>query len=154
MALDAPDVRAEAAEQRGVVARAGADVEDPLVPAQLEQLSIRATTSGCEIVWPAPIGSGTLSQASAASAFGTNSPRGTSRIASSTRSSEMCGRSCSISRVGAAEPGHAITPPAARTSASARSESPGSISTPRTAVVSTVTWKPARSASSAVFLTQ
>jgi hypothetical protein len=39
-------------------------------------------------------------------------------------------------------------------SASARSESPGSTSTPRTAVVSTVTAKPSRSASSAVFLTQ
>ena len=49
---------------------------------------------------------------------------------------------------------HAITPPAARTSASARSESPGSTSTPRTALESTVTAKPARSASSAVFLTQ
>ena len=50
---------------------------------------MRATTSGWEIVWPAPIGSGTLSQASAASALGTNRSRGTSRIASSTRSSEM-----------------------------------------------------------------
>src|SRR5262249_11120283 len=49
---------------------------------------------------------------------------------------------------------HANPPPAARTSARARSESPGSTSTPRTAVVSTVTWKPARRASRAVFLTQ
>ena len=38
---------------------------------------MRATTSGWEIVWPAPIGSGTLSHASAASASGTNSSRGT-----------------------------------------------------------------------------
>ena len=60
---------------------------------------MRATTSGWEIVWPAPIGSATLSHASAASCGGTNRSRGTVRIASSTRSSETYGRSCSISRV-------------------------------------------------------
>ena len=49
---------------------------------------------------------------------------------------------------------YAMLAPAARSSSSARSESPGSTSTPRTAVESTVTPKPARSASSAVFLTQ
>ena len=40
-----------------------------------------ATTSGCEIVWPAPIGSGTLSHASRASSGGTKRSRGTARIA-------------------------------------------------------------------------
>ncbi len=48
----------------------------------------------------------------------------------------------------------AIAAPAARSSSSARSPSPACTSTGRTAVESTVTWKPWRSASSAVFFTQ
>jgi len=50
--------------------------------------------------------------------------------------------------------GQATDPPAARISSSARSPSPGSTSTGRTAVLSTVTPSPRRSASSAVCLTQ
>src|SRR6478735_8693345 len=38
VALDAPHVRAEPPEQRRVVTRAGADIEDPLVALELEQL--------------------------------------------------------------------------------------------------------------------
>src|SRR5215207_7673915 len=44
---------------------------------------------GCEIVWPAPIGSALSSYAAARSASGTNSSRGTRPIAASTRSSPI-----------------------------------------------------------------
>ena len=98
---------------------------------------MRATTSGCEIVWPEPIGSGTLSHASAGEV----------------RRDELLARD-GLHRLHHPLVGyvraelveqpvpvgfHAITPPAARTSASARSESPSLTSTPRTAVESTVT---------------
>jgi len=49
---------------------------------------------------------------------------------------------------------HRTAPPAARTSSSARSTSPGVASIPREAAVSRVTAKPSRSASSAVARTQ
>ena len=88
VALDAPDVRAEAApaSRRGSPSRCRRR-GSARGRAAASSSHMRATTSGCEIVWPAPIGSGTLSHASAASASGTNRSRGTSRIASSTRSS-------------------------------------------------------------------
>ena len=54
-----------------------------------------ATMYGCEIVWPAPIGSGSLRYADEASVSGTKRCRGTSRIAAMTRSAK---RSRPVSR--------------------------------------------------------
>ena len=54
---------------------------------------MRATTSGWEIVWPQPIGSGALSQASSRSSSGTKRSRGTAATASRTRSSATARRS-------------------------------------------------------------
>src|SRR3990172_7810508 len=51
-----------------------------------------ATIKGWEMVWPDPIGSGSFSYALLRSSGGTNSSRGTRRIASSTRSSLICQR--------------------------------------------------------------
>src|SRR4051794_5976403 len=59
---------------------------------------MRATTSGCEIVWPQPIGSGMLSHASETSSGGTNASRGTLRTALSTRSSVTPARSSATRR--------------------------------------------------------
>src|SRR5690348_13170095 len=50
---------------------------------------MRATTHGCEIVWPLPIGSGESSYARIASASSTKMWRGTAFIAESTASSRM-----------------------------------------------------------------
>ena len=113
---------------------------------------MRATTSGWEIVCSAPIGSGTFCQASRRSAAGTNRSRG--HGGDGLQDTLIVDLRAQLGEQPVPPAVHAITPPAARTSASARSESPASTSTPRTAVWSTVTWKPARSASSAVFLTQ
>ena len=52
------------AQQRGLVAAAGADLEHAAEAAAAlaragafeQQLSMRATTEGLEIVWPSPIG--------------------------------------------------------------------------------------------------
>src|SRR5689334_9410226 len=59
---------------------------------------MRPTTSGWEIVWSEPIGSGMFSHASSRMAGGTNASRGTARRASSTRSSWMCRASVRIRR--------------------------------------------------------
>ena len=99
-----------ASEQRRVVARAGADVEHPLVAAQLSSSHMRATTSGWEIVWPAPIGSGTLSHAPRAARRGRTLARHRG-IAASTRSSATCGRSSVQQRSRGAS--HAIRRPRA-----------------------------------------
>ena len=117
---------AQPGEQRGVVARAGADVEHALAAAQLEQLAHarddqrlgdrlarrRSAAARC----PTP---------RRAERAGTNRSRGTARTASSTRSSATLARSRATSRSGRRS---RTTPrrPAARSSASARSESPGS----------------------------
>ena len=114
---------------------------------------MRATTSGCEIVCPAPIGSGMFSHASSRRSGGTKRSRGTSAIAASTRSSSTWRRSVLHQPLRGGRH-QATLAPAARTASSARAESSGSTSTPRVAVLSTVTAKPSRSASSAVFLTQ
>ena len=141
-------------EQRGVVARAGADVEDPLVAPQLEQLEHpRDDERLGDRLAGADRQRHVVPGLARRAPRGTNSSRGTSRIASQHAlvgdvPAEL------IDQPVRRRAHHATTPPAARTSASARSESPGSISTPRTALLSTVTAKPARSASSAVFLTQ
>ena len=52
---------AQQRQQRRVVARARADVEHPVVGRSASISSIRATTSGWEIVWPQAIGSATFS---------------------------------------------------------------------------------------------
>src|SRR5437773_196517 len=57
---------------------------------------MNATMYGCEIVWPAPIGSAASSYARKRNCSGTNRSRGTRAIAWSTRSSRMSrARSCS-----------------------------------------------------------
>ena len=115
---------AERREDRGVVARAGADVEDALVALELEQLAhprdderLRDRLAGSR---SAAARSPRLRRPASG---GTNSSRGTARIAASTRWSDRCGRK-GDQPVPAGPAFHAITPPAARTSASARSESP------------------------------
>jgi hypothetical protein len=155
VALDAPHVRAEAGEQRGVVARAGADVEDPLMALQLEQLEharhdqrLGDRLAGADRqrhVVPG-LGRQRLRDEQLARDLADRLEHALVGDVQAQLLDQPVG--------GALEPAHAITPPAVRTSASARSESPGSISTPRTALLSTVTAKPARRASSAVFLTQ
>ena len=143
----APSLR----QQRRVVARAGADVEDALVAVQLEQLAhagdderLRDRLAGADRqrdVVPR-LGGERLGDEQVA--------RDVADRLQHALVADVVAAAC---RQAGRRP-HAITPPAARTSASARSESPGSTSTPRTALESTVTAKPARSASRAVFLTQ
>ena len=58
-------------EHGRLVARAGADVEHALAAAQRERLADAATMYGCEIVWPAPIGSAASSYARGRSGSGT-----------------------------------------------------------------------------------
>ena len=150
VALDAPHVGAEPGQQRRVVAGAGADVEDALVAVQLQQLAHAGDDER--------LGDGLA---------GADRQRdvlpglGRERLGDEEVARDVADRlqhalvaDMVTELVDKLVGVHAMTPPAARTSASARSESPGSTSTPRTALASTVTAKPARSASSAVFLTQ
>ena len=78
---------------------------------------MRATTSGWEIVWPQPIGSGSLSHASSRRRSGTKRSRGTAAIAARTRWSATAARS-SASRRRRARAAAWLTPaaPAARSS--------------------------------------
>ena len=114
---------------------------------------MRATTSGCEIVWP-----GADRQRDVL-------PRLVAQVGRHEAVARHLGHRRQHALVVDVAPQdlhqplrggrhHATLAPAARTSSSARAESSGSTSTPRVAVLSTVTEKPSRSASSAVFLTQ
>ena len=60
LTLDRPDVIGQQRQQRRVIARAGADIEHAVVRRSASTSSIRATTSGCEIVCPQAIGSATF----------------------------------------------------------------------------------------------
>ena len=62
-ALDRVDLAGELREHRRLVAAAGADLEHAARASRPLRASsvIRATTQGCEIVWPLPIGSGVSS---------------------------------------------------------------------------------------------
>ena len=158
VALDAPHVRGEPGEQRGVVARAGADVEHPLAAVELEQLAhardherlgdrlARADRQRRRCPTPRR-----------RSARGTKRSRGTARIASSTRSSATCGRSCSSSRSRGSSLDGAyatVAPAAAQLVEGALGVARLDVDAADRRCCRRVTAKPSRSASSAVFLTQ
>ena len=73
--------RGEQAQQGGVIARAGADVQHPVAGRQFAAARASAPPRrGWEIVWSQSIGSATFSYARARSAWGTKRWRGTAAI--------------------------------------------------------------------------